>query len=493
MNTAQKTLFDRPSRTKIVATLGPASNFDEMLQKLIYAGVDVFRINAAHGTIADFEVTVANVRAASEATGIPVGILMDLGGPKIRLGTLPNNELDLPKGCSLAFISPEFVKSASKSSEIAGIPHLTCTYEPLVNELNVGDRIVLADGTVELRVTEVAAKKDQWAKCEILQGGTVRSRQGVNLPGVKLSIPAMLDVDRENAAWAARNGIDFLGLSFVRHAFEIDDLKQIIEENGGTTRVVAKIEKPEALENLEEIVQAADAVMVARGDLGVETDIAQMPVLQKEIIRLCHEMRRPVIVATQMLESMTHNNLPTRAEVTDVANAILDGADAVMLSGESAVGDYPVETVEMMHRIALGAEDSVDSETYHFIPENSPFGLVLESISQNACDLAEQLGAKYLITTTETGSSAQSLSVNRCPTRILALTHSEDTLRKLCLDWGVIPLMIPGMERTTQEIMLYALKLLKTEGLIQTGDRLILVTDATIETTYSAIAVYEVD
>jgi pyruvate kinase len=493
MNIAQKTLFDRPSRTKIVATLGPASNYDEMLQKLIYAGVDVFRINAAHGTIADFEVTVANVRAASEATGMPVGILMDLGGPKIRLGALPNNELDLPKGGFVAFVSPEFNVKRSKAPEIEGIPLLTCTYEPLVNELSVGDRIVLADGTVELRVSEVAAKENQWAKCEILEGGTVRSRQGVNLPGVKLSIPAMLDVDRENAAWAARNGIDFLGLSFVRHAFEIEDLKQIIEENGGTTHVVAKIEKPEAIENLESIVEAADAVMVARGDLGVETDIARMPVLQKEIIELCHEMRRPVIVATQMLESMTHSNLPTRAEVTDVANAILDGADAVMLSGESAVGDYPVETVEMMHRIALGAEDSVDSETYHFIPENSPFGQVLESISQNACDLAEQLGAKYLITATESGASAQCLSANRCPTRVLALTHSEETLRKLCLDWGVIPLMIPGMERTTQEIMLYALKLLRSEDLVQKGDRLILVTDATVETTYSAIAVYVVD
>jgi len=493
MNTAQKTLFDRPSRTKIVATLGPASNFDEMIQKLIYAGVDVFRINAAHGNPSEFAVTVANVRKASEATGMPVGILMDLGGPKIRLGVLPNNELALPKGGFLAFVAPGFEEKASQCAEIDGIPHLTCTYELLVNELRTGDRIVLADGTVELRVSEVAAEKDQWAKCEIVEGGTVRSRQGVNLPGVKLSIPAMLEVDRSNAAWAAQNGVDFLGLSFVRHAFEIEELKQIIAENGGTTRVVAKIEKPEAVENLEEIVQAADAVMVARGDLGVETDIARMPVLQKEIISLCHEFRRPVIVATQMLESMTHNNLPTRAEVTDVANAILDGADAVMLSGESAVGDFPVETVEMMHRIALGAEDAVDSDVYHFIPETSPFGLVLESIAQNACDLAQQLGAKYLVTTTETGVSAQCLSANRCETRILALTHSEDTLRNLCLDWGVIPVLVPKMERTTQEIMFFALKFLKSEDLIQAGDRLILVTDATVETTYSAIAVYEVD
>lgn len=493
MNAAQKTLLERPSRTKIVATLGPASNFDEMLQKLIFAGVDVFRINAAHGTQEQFAVTVKNVRAASKKTGLPVAILMDLGGPKIRLGKLPNDELTLETGHFLAFISAKFEEKAEKCAEIAEMPHVTCTYEPLVDELRAGDRIVLADGTVELAVAEVSPKKNQWARCEILHGGTVRSRQGVNLPGVKLSIPAMLDVDRSNAAWAAQNGIDFLGLSFVRHAFEISDLKNLIAENGGTTQVVAKIEKPEAVENLVEIVKESDAVMVARGDLGVETDIAKVAVLQKQIIETCHAYRRPVIVATQMLESMTHSDLPTRAEVTDVANAILDGADACMLSGESAVGEFPVETVEMMHRIALSTEDSVDSDLYHFIPETSPFDPVLEVVSQNVCDIAEQLEAKFIVTATASGASALCLSANRCSTRVLALTHSQDALRKMCLDWGVIPMELPKSKKSPQEIMRHTLDLLRREELVATGDRLILFTDATSGTAHNAIVLYDVE
>lgn len=493
MNTACKTLLDRPSRTKIVATLGPASNEDSMLQKLIYAGVDVFRINAAHGTPKEFSVMVKNVRNASKKTGLPVGILMDLGGPKIRLGKLLNDEITLEKGTDLAFIAPKFEEKAEKCVEIQGIPHLTCTYEPLVDELEPGDRIVLADGTVELRVSEVSAKKHQWARCAILLGGTVRSRQGVNLPGVKLSIPAMLNVDRENAAWASKNGVDFLGLSFVRHAFEIHDLKNLIAENGGTTQVVAKIEKPEAVENLEEIVEASDAVMVARGDLGVETDIARIPVLQKEIIALCHEYRRPVIVATQMLESMTHSNIPTRAEVNDVANAILDGADACMLSGESAIGDFPVETVEMMHRIALGTEDSLDSDLYRVIPDTTPYSRVLEALAQNACDLAEELDAKYIVTATASGASAQCLSANRCSSRILALTHSQETLEKMGLYWGVIPMLLPKAKKSAREIMSWTLELLKKEELAAVGDRLILFTDASADAAHNALVVYEVE
>lgn len=493
MNTSCKTLLDRPSRTKIVATLGPASNEDSMIQKLIYAGVDVFRINAAHGTPKEFAVMVKNVRNASKKTGLPVGILMDLGGPKIRLGKLPNDEITLETGSDLAFISSRFEEKAEKCAEIQGIPHLTCTYEPLVNELEAGDRVVLADGTVELKVSAVSAKKHQWARCAIELGGTVRSRQGVNLPGVKLSIPAMLDVDRTNAAWAAQNGVDFLGLSFVRHAFEIHELKTLIAENGGNTQVIAKIEKPEAVENLVEIVQASDAVMVARGDLGVETDIAQIPVLQKKIIHVCHTYRRPVIVATQMLESMTHSNLPTRAEVNDVANAILDGADACMLSGESAIGDFPVETVQMMHRIALGTEDVLDSELYHFIPETTPFHPVLEALSQNTCDLAEELNAKYIITATASGASALCLSTNRCSTRILALTHSPETLQKMSLYWGVIPMQLPKTRKNTREIMSWTLELLRKEELVSVGDRLILFTDASTSTTHNAVVVYEVE
>ncbi|MBQ4142630.1 MAG: pyruvate kinase [Thermoguttaceae bacterium] len=491
MNAAVKSLLERPSRTKIVATLGPASDSEEMLEKLIIAGVDIFRINAAHGTQDRFAVMVKRIRSVSKKIGLPVGILMDLAGPKIRLGELENGELTLESGSEMAFVSQKFLEKAAVSPELAGIPYVTCTYEPLVNELRAGDRIVLADGTVELTVSQVSAKKNQWAKCRVLDGGTVRSRQGVNLPGVKLSIPAMLEIDRSNAAWAAKNGVDFLGLSFVRHAFEITDLKNLIAENGGTTQVVAKIEKPEALEELSEIVKETDAVMVARGDLGVETDIARVAVLQKEIIQICRAYRRPVIVATQMLESMTHTNLPTRAEVSDVANAILDGTDACMLSGESAVGEFPVETVQMMHRIALGTEETLETDCLTLIPETSPFDPVLEIMARNVCDLAEELDAKFIVTATSNGESARCLSANRCPTRIIALTPSRDTLQKMCLDWGVIPMELPRSKKTAKDIMTYALELLKKEELLAPGERIILFTDASFGTAQNAIVVYD--
>ncbi|MBO5438986.1 MAG: pyruvate kinase [Thermoguttaceae bacterium] len=492
MNVSVKSLLERPSRTKIVATLGPASDSEEMLEKLIFAGVDVFRINAAHGTQERFAVMVKRIRSVSKRIGLPVGILMDLAGPKIRLGELENGELTLESGSEMAFVSPKFLEKSAGCPHLVGIPCVTCTYEPLVNELRAGDRIVLADGTVELTVSQVSAKKNQWAKCRVLDGGTVRSRQGVNLPGVKLSIPAMLEIDRSNAAWAAKNGVDFLGLSFVRHAFEITDLKNLIAENGGTTQVVAKIEKPEALENLAEIVKETDAVMVARGDLGVETDIARVAVLQKEIIQICRAYRRPVIVATQMLESMTHTNLPTRAEVSDVANAILDGTDACMLSGESAVGEFPVETVQMMHRIALGTEDTLESDFLQFIPETSPIDQTLEIMARNVCDLAEELNAKFIVTATANGESARCLSANRGPARIIALTPSRDTLQKMCLDWGVIPMELPKSKKTTKDIMAFALELLKNENLAVPGDRLILFTDASLGTAQNAIVVYDV-
>lgn len=483
----QSNAIHRPSRTKIIATLGPASNSAEMILKLILAGVDIFRINAAHGTAETFAVMLQNVRQAEKNAGVPIGVLMDLGGPKIRLGKLPGDELTLNENEAVRFSN--LVNEARKSA--AGIPILTSTYEPLVEELAVGDRILLADGTVELRVTEKSPRGD-WAECLVVQPGTIRSRQGVNLPGVKLSVPAMLEVDRANAAWAVQNGVNFLGLSFVRHASEIHDLKNLIQENGGGTQVVAKIEKPEAVENLVEIVEATDAVMVARGDLGVETDIANVPVLQKEIISICHHYRKPVIVATQMLESMTHHNLPTRAEVSDVANAILDGADACMLSGESAVGEYPVETVQMMHRIAMGTEDYVRSEEDAFISDDSPFDPILEATAHSVCELAENVQAKYILAATGTGGTALCLSTNRCPVPILGLSHSLESLRRMSLYWGVLPMTLPEEKQDPTEIMRYVITLFQKQGFLTPGDRVVLLTGQNLDSCHNAIVVYEV-
>ena len=353
----------RNSQTKIVATVGPACDGEDKLAELIAAGVDVFRLNMAHADHRQQDVRLAMIRAAAARASRTVGVLVDLAGPKMRLGALPGDRLLCRTGERVRFVRGEAAETAAPASggdvpSTAVTPDLTTTYAPLIDELQPGNRVMLADGIVGLVVE--AVEKDA-AVCRVVQSGLIRSRQGVNLPGVKLSVPALNDIDRENAAWAAKSGIDFVGLSFVRRAEDICELKELLaaaatgDGNVGP-HVIAKIEKPEALENLAAIVAAADGVMVARGDLGVEIDIAEVAVAQKQIIAECRRQGKPVIIATQMLDSMQHSRLPTRAEVADVSNAILDGADACMLSGETAVGDYPQETVEMMHRIALAAE-----------------------------------------------------------------------------------------------------------------------------------------
>ena len=302
-------------RTKIVATVGPVSRAEEPLQTLVAAGVDVFRLNMAHGSIAEHQETLDRIRRVSDAASRPIGVLVDLAGPKIRLGELPGGAVECVEGAEITFVS----------GTAAGPGEFTTTYEPLVKELAVGDAVMLADGTVSLVVEERRADR---ARCRVVQGGIVRSRQGVNLPGVKLSVAAMSAADWQHAEWAAAAGADFVSLSFVRSAVEVKLLKELLRTRGSRARVVAKIEKREALDNLDSIVEAADVVMVARGDLGVEIDVAGMPMVQKQIIRVCQRWQKPVIVATQMLDSMLHSRRPTRAETTDVANAILDGADA---------------------------------------------------------------------------------------------------------------------------------------------------------------------
>lgn len=459
------TAFERPSNTKIVATIGPASDSVPMLAKLLRAGVDVFRINAAHGTIDEFAAKLTNIREASKEANLPVAVLMDLGGPKIRLGKLPGDQIELNYGDTVRFV---------RGLESTEPNTLTCTYGPLIEELDIGDRIVLADGTVTLTVK---GKTADYAECAVMQPGILRSRQGVNLPGVKLSIPAMLDIDRTNAAWASKNGIDFLGLSFVRNASEIRELQALIAENAGHAQVVAKIEKPEALENLVEIVEASDAVMVARGDLGVETDIAAVPMVQKDIIKVCKKYNKPVIVATQMLESMTRNSLPTRAEVTDIANAILDGADACMLSEETAIGKYPAETVAMMHRIEIKTEEMPRDDIEKII---NRFSLIRDESSVSDASfhasgyLAETLDAKLIIVTTHSGETARRLSKYRFKVATVGMTSSEIVYRRLCLYWGVIPMLIPDELNSPEAILKHAIGIAKEAGRLKTGDRVVL-------------------
>jgi pyruvate kinase len=369
---------------------------------------------------------------------------------------------------------------------------LTTTYAPLVDELAAGDRVMLADGTVTLVVQSTGP---DYAECRVVQPGLVRSRQGVNLPGVKLSVAALGPVDRDNAVWAAQSGIDFVGLSFVRTADEVCQLKSLLRKHSPHTQVIVKIEKPEALEHLEEIVAAADGVMVARGDLGVEIDIARVAVVQKEIVAACNRRRKPVIIATQMLDSMQHNPLPTRAEVTDVANAILDGADACMLSGETAIGEHPRESVEKMNRIAAATEPLCRQRAAAPCPDLHAAGVnpITEATAYSAGRLADMLDAKLIIVATASGATALSLAKNRNFVPVVGVSDAEATLRRMCLYWGVIPLAgAPTDDKVA--LLKHVVGWGRANGLLAAGDRVLLLAGTGLAVTaHNLIVVHQLD
>jgi len=483
MSAAEALRGRRPSQTKIVATVGPATAEPDTLSELIAAGVDLFRINTAHGDRQEHERRLDAIRAAARAAGQPVAVLVDLAGPKIRLGQLPDGEIRCRTGDELRLV---------RGRPPSGPNELDTTYEPLIDELAEGDRVMLADGTVSLVVEEVG---EDYARCRVVQPGPIRSQQGVNLPGVRLSTPSLGEADRGNAAWAAQSGVDFLGLSFVRSADEVRQLKDLVQSHGSGAQVIAKIEKPEALDHLSEIVEAADGVMVARGDLGVEIDIARMAVVQKQIIATCNRFRKPVIIATQMLDSMTHSRLPTRAEVTDVANAILDGADACMLSGETAIGDYPREAVQMMHDIALATEPLYRQRPPLPVPELSAEGInqITEATVYSAGQLAEQLDAKMIVVATASGQTAKSLAKNRNFVPTLGVSDSEATLRRMCLYWGVIPLAGAPTDDSTR-LLEHVVDRGRAAGLLAPGDRIVLITGTGLKATaHNMIVVHELE
>ena len=451
------------SRTKIVATIGPACASQGRLAELVAAGVDVFRINTAHGDRREHQARLDDVRAVSRRLGQPVALLVDLAGPKIRLGELPGGQLRCELGMPIRFVRGQAARGPSE---------LTTTYEPLVDELSPGDRVMLADGMVSLVVQR---RERDFAECRVAQPGLIRSRQGVNLPGVKLSAPSLSETDREHAIWAAQGGVDFLGLSFVRAAADVRQLKDLVRAQGSDAHVIAKIEKPEALQHLVEIVQAADGVMVARGDLGVEIDIARVALVQKEIVQTCRRFHKPVIIATQMLDSMQHSQLPTRAEVTDVANAILDGADACMLSGETAVGEYPREAVEMMHRIALATEPTYRKCPPEPRPDSRPAAVnpITEAAVHCASHVAADLEAKLVVVASASGATALSLSKNRNFVPTLGVSNSEATLRRMCLYWGVIPLA-GAPTQDSAALLAHIIQWGRTNGCLSAGDRIVL-------------------
>ena len=478
------------ARTKIVATVGPACQEKQQLAEMIAAGVDVFRINTAHGETDEHAQVLATIRELEAEVGRPLGVLVDLAGPKIRLGELAEEPLVCRHGDTFTLV---------RGQQATIRDHLVSNYPKLIDELEVGDRVLLADGTVAMAVVQ---RTPDSAVLEVTDGGMLRSRQGINLPGVRLSVQAPTDRDLEFANWAIENDVDFLGLSFVRYAGEVWRLKHVIADKTGSSGgidgkgplVIAKIEKVEAIANLTEIVQAADGVMVARGDLGVEMDVAHIAAMQKEIIDTCTLHHKPVIVATQMLESMRHSPRPTRAEATDVANAILDGADACMLSGETAIGDHPAEVVEMMNRIALATEPLTAGRRREQPTKLDGFAArpVTVALVHAAGQLAQILEAKMVVVASRSGATAIAKAKQREFIRTVGVSDNRRALRRFCLMWGVTPLADAPLKEIGK-LADYVEHWGKTEGTLSAGDRVIVVGGTgLLEITHNQIVVHEV-
>ena len=455
------------TRTKTIATVGPATDSLAQLKQLILEGVDVFRLNMAHGTREDHQQAVDNIREASHELGMAAGILVDLAGPKIRLGRLHSEPLVLQNGSEVEFV---------KGSETRQPRELTCSYDPLVDELKLDDEIMLQDGLVRLRVVEKSLDR---ARCQVVEGGEIRSRQGVNLPGVDLGVPALLEQDRINAQWAASNEVEFVSLSFVRRAEEIKELKDWLQQHQSQAMVIAKIEKREAMNNLDAIVSEADAIMVARGDLGVEIEIEKTPLAQKRIIRVCSQLGRPVIVATQMLESMTQNARPTRAEASDVANAILDGADACMLSGETAIGEYPIAAVRMMRKIQKETEEMLQGRPSRTMSaEKMAAQDVTEAVIFGAALIARRVQAKLVMIATEDGKAAIIKSKQRDYIPTLAVTQNPKVVNRMCLLWGVASVKLESLEIGSMRT--WVEEWAKDSPDLNSGDRILFVADTEV-------------
>jgi pyruvate kinase len=469
------------ARTKIVATIGPACEQESTLVEMVQHGVDIFRINTAHGKQADFERILGKIRNVRQITGFPVAVLIDLAGPKIRLGPIAGDAIEVETGGTVRFI---------RSDQPEGPTDLTSNYPRLVDELAVGDRIMLADGTIALQAID---RTKDTIQCKVTAGGTIRSRQGINLPGVSLSVSALRPEDIDNALWAARNEIDFISLSFVRSPQDVLSLKNLIASMESTALVVAKIEKREALQHLEQIVEATDAVMVARGDLGVEIDVAETPVAQKRIIQVCRDRVKPVIVATQMLESMHKSRRPTRAEASDVANAILDGADACMLSGETAIGDFPVLAVDTMHRIMVSTEQMLRDLPPSRPPKNSALvHPITSAVTYNAANIAETIGAKLVVVASRSGGTAWIKAKQRNYIPTVGVSDSAATLRRMGLFWGILPHAVPNLD-SPQALIDDVSNWGRQQGFLSPGDYVVFVTGTgVINHTHNLLVVHQV-
>jgi pyruvate kinase len=448
-------------RTKIVATLGPATDSEEAIRALVRQGVDVFRLNFSHGTPDEHQTRLERVRRISSEEGRAVAVLQDLQGPKIRTGVLTGGgPVHLDKGATFVITAEPLEGTATKVST---------TYANLPRDVKAGDRILLDDGLLELCVLVVEGDE---VRTEVVQGGPLGEHKGINLPGVNVSAPALTGKDLSDLALGLAWGVDFIALSFVRVAEDLHHLRREIEKAGADTPIIAKLEKPEALEHLDEILEACEGVMVARGDLGVELSPEAVPLAQKRIIEAANQHGRLIITATQMLESMVHNPRPTRAEASDVANAILDGTGAVMLSEETAIGSFPLEAVQTMEAIA-GQVESQLGRWGHTWARDTHTDEPAQAVAHAAIDLAEDLGAPLIVAFTRSGKTARFLAQLRPAMPILALTPNESTYLRMALYWGVVPhccMAVSGLEEMVQEVERITL----AEGYAKPGDRIVL-------------------
>lgn len=451
-------------KTKIICTLGPATNSKKIVSDLIKAGMNVARLNFSHGSHDDHRKMIQIVREVSADLNSPIPILQDLQGPKLRVGKIKNGAVELKKGQTIVITT----------DDIIGDDHLiSTTYKHLPNDVQIGDMILLDDGLIQLKAKEIKADR---VMCQIIEGGVLSDHKGLNLPGVHISQPSFTEKDRDDLTFGIEHELDIVALSFVRNPEDILEVKEIIAKHKKEMMVIAKLEKPEALKHLDEIINVFDGVMIARGDLGVELPLEKVPTLQKQIIRLAVQKGKPVITATQMLESMRNSSRPTRAEVSDVANAIFDGTDAVMLSAETATGNYPVATVKTMAKIITEAEQTFHCQQIAHAEKTSS---IADAISYSACEAAEYLGIKTIVAFTKSGFTARMVSKYRPKTNIIAFSPSEIVQRQLNLSWGVCALKMDFLNNT-DEIIQQTEKIMLEKKIVKKGDVIVILMGAPI-------------
>ena len=450
-------------KTKIVCTIGPASESEEMLEKLMNAGMNVARLNFSHGSHEEHKARIDTIRKVAKRLNKTIGLLLDTKGPEIRTHNMKDGLIVLEKG-------KEVIVSMN---EVEGTPEkFSVTYENLINDVNIGSYILLDDGLVELQVKEINKDKGE-VKCDILNTGELKNKKGVNLPGVKVNLPGITDKDADDIRFGIKENVDFIAASFVRRPSDVLDIRQILEEEKAEITIFPKIENQEGIDNIEEILEVSDGLMVARGDMGVEIPPESVPMVQKDLIRKCNKLGKPVITATQMLDSMQRNQRATRAEASDVANAIYDGTDAVMLSGETAAGQYPEEAVKTMRNIAVSAEAAQDYKKLLSDRTKLVETSLVNAIGVSVAHTALNLNVKAIVAATESGSTARTISKYRPHSDIIAVTPSEKTARQCAIVWGVNPVVKEG-RKTTDALLNNAVATAVETGRVSNGDLIII-------------------